>query len=150
MRHQFAPAADVFGLWIRGRVHKPDVVHCNDLDIACSPGSLRRCASDRGCVRRPTSLSREVILLAAGLDIQATDRTRTISRSARLTLVVDPVIRCSADVDSGGDMGRPVMLLRSECRVVGRAPRVAAVEERHGGAPRADGSKSCSMDYFSS
>lgn len=32
MRHQFAPAADVFGLWIRGLAHKPDVVHCNDLD----------------------------------------------------------------------------------------------------------------------
>ena len=32
MRHQFAPAADVFGPWIRGLAHKPDVVHCNDLD----------------------------------------------------------------------------------------------------------------------
>jgi glycosyltransferase involved in cell wall biosynthesis len=32
MRHQFAPAADAFGTWIRCFAQKPDVVHCNDLD----------------------------------------------------------------------------------------------------------------------
>src|SRR5262245_50083478 len=32
MRHQFAPAADVFGQWIRKLAQKPDIVHCNDLD----------------------------------------------------------------------------------------------------------------------
>jgi glycosyltransferase involved in cell wall biosynthesis len=32
MRHQFAPAADTFGTWTSGLMHKPDVVHCNDLD----------------------------------------------------------------------------------------------------------------------
>jgi glycosyltransferase involved in cell wall biosynthesis len=32
MRNQFAPAADVFGLWIDRIGRKPDVVHCNDID----------------------------------------------------------------------------------------------------------------------
>ena len=32
MRHQFAPATDVFGQWIRSFAQKPDIVHCNDLD----------------------------------------------------------------------------------------------------------------------
>ena len=32
MRHQFAPAADLFGQWIRRLAQKPDIIHCNDLD----------------------------------------------------------------------------------------------------------------------
>jgi glycosyltransferase involved in cell wall biosynthesis len=32
MRHQFAPAAGVFGFWIDRLDSKPDVIHCNDMD----------------------------------------------------------------------------------------------------------------------